>query len=155
MSARTVSSWGWNPDAVGPLGCWYWASAREEPSRQARQAIAAKNGCITSSGPSVRGDDHRLLHLATAKRTGCQLFRSGRAMPLLRGEVIRQPFRSAAGLHPVEQARKPAPLRGGDVSGDCLHDDAAGLDLETGCLDLLQLVGCRLTGGGDAEVGEG
>jgi hypothetical protein len=45
-----------------------------------------------------------------------------------------------ARLPPVEQAREPAPLRGGDVSGDHLRDDAAGIDLETGGLDLLQLV---------------
>jgi hypothetical protein len=47
------------------------------------------------------------------------------------------------------------PLRGGDIPGHCLRDHAAGLDLEASYRELLQLVVCRLAGGGDAEVGEG
>jgi hypothetical protein len=60
-----------------------------------------------------------------------------------------------AGFQPVEQAREAAPLRGGDISGHGLRDHAAGLDLEARRLDLLQLVICRLAGGGHTEVDEG
>src|SRR5215207_9545387 len=48
-----------------------------------------------------------------------------------------------------------AALRGGDIPRHCLGDDAPGLDLKAGRLDLLQLVSCCLASGRDAKVGEG
>jgi hypothetical protein len=51
-----------------------------------------------------------------------------------------------AGLQPVEQAGEAAPLRGGNVSGHRLGDDAPEFYLEAGCRDLLKLVVRCLTG---------
>ena len=60
-----------------------------------------------------------------------------------------------AGLEPVDEPREARPLHRRDAAGDGLGHDAVVLDLDPSRRDLLLLVLGRLSGGGDAKVGEG
>jgi hypothetical protein len=59
------------------------------------------------------------------------------------------------GFEAVEETSEPAALRSSDIAGYRLGDHAAGLDLEAGRREFLQLVVRGLTGRRHSEVGEG
>src|ERR1700677_3020924 len=58
-------------------------------------------------------------------------------------------------LELVQQLDEARPLLDGGTARHRLGDDTAWVDLESGGFDLLDLVLCGLTGGGNPDVGEG